>query len=151
MTSKRKPFDTIIFTINSTRTQEDDETNNISEDEKALKVQASLSPLLAEPYKSRLFQICETWKRHGDIGFAYSKVVYYEKQYKKGLMSHQKMKNFLIKALEEETKIQLHSTKKKSVSRTFGTRTIDEYHKLEGTDNCYYLEYSEKQSRMEKI
>lgn len=34
-------------------------------------------------------------------------------------------------------------TKKKSVSRTFGTRTIDEYHKLEGTDNCYYLEYSE--------
>ena len=115
-TSKRKPFDTIIFTISSTRNQEDDETNSISEDEKALKVQVSLSPLLAEPYKSRLFQICETWKRHGDIGFAYSKVVYYEKQYKKGLMSHQKMKNFLIKALEEETKIQLHSTKKKSVS-----------------------------------
>ena len=34
-------------------------------------------------------------------------------------------------------------TKKKNVSRSFGTRTIDEFHKLEGTDNYYYLEYSE--------
>ena len=34
-------------------------------------------------------------------------------------------------------------TKKKSISRSFGTRTIDEFHKLEGTGNCYYLEYSE--------
>jgi hypothetical protein len=34
-------------------------------------------------------------------------------------------------------------TKKKNVSRTFGTRTIDEFQRIEGTDNSYYLEYSE--------
>ena len=32
--------------------------------------------------------------------------------------------------------------KKKSVSRTFGTRTIKEFTKLEGSENSYYLEYS---------
>ena len=32
--------------------------------------------------------------------------------------------------------------KRKNVSRTFGTKSINEYHKLEGTDNSYYLEYS---------
>ena len=32
--------------------------------------------------------------------------------------------------------------RKKSVNRTFRTRTISEFHKLEGTDNCYYMEYS---------
>ena len=32
--------------------------------------------------------------------------------------------------------------KKKSVSRSFGTRPINEFHKIEGTDNSYYLEYS---------
>ena len=32
--------------------------------------------------------------------------------------------------------------RKKHVKRSFGTRTIDEFHKLEGTDNTYYLEYS---------
>ena len=32
--------------------------------------------------------------------------------------------------------------KKKSVSRTFGTRTINEFIKIEGSENSYYLEYS---------
>jgi hypothetical protein len=30
----------------------------------------------------------------------------------------------------------------KNVSRSFGTKTINEYHRLEGTTNTYYLEYS---------
>lgn len=33
-------------------------------------------------------------------------------------------------------------TKGKYIKRSFGTRTLNEYHKLEGTDNSYYLEYS---------
>lgn len=32
--------------------------------------------------------------------------------------------------------------KKKHVKRSFGTRTLDGYNKLEGTENSYYLEYS---------
>jgi hypothetical protein len=32
---------------------------------------------------------------------------------------------------------------KKSVDRSFGTRTLSEFHQLEGTNNSYYLEYSE--------
>lgn len=32
--------------------------------------------------------------------------------------------------------------KRKKVSRSFGTRSIDEYTNFGGTDNCYYLEYS---------
>ena len=32
--------------------------------------------------------------------------------------------------------------KRKHIKRSFGTRTLDEYHKLEGTTNSYYLEYS---------
>ena len=32
---------------------------------------------------------------------------------------------------------------KKSVYRSFGTRPLNEFHKLEGTDNCYSLDYSE--------
>lgn len=35
-----------------------------------------------------------------------------------------------------------HGMKKKNINRNFGSRTIDEFHKLEGTDNCYYMEYS---------
>lgn len=31
---------------------------------------------------------------------------------------------------------------KKSVDRSFGTRPLNEFHKIEGTDNSYYLEYS---------
>ena len=30
----------------------------------------------------------------------------------------------------------------KSVSRSFGTKNINDYHKVEGSDNTYYLEYS---------
>ena len=33
--------------------------------------------------------------------------------------------------------------RKKQVSRSFGTRTIDEFYRIEGTENSYYLEYSE--------
>ena len=33
--------------------------------------------------------------------------------------------------------------KKKHIKRSFGTKTLDEFHKLEGTTNSYYLEYSE--------
>lgn len=32
--------------------------------------------------------------------------------------------------------------KRKNVSRTFGTRTLDEFERIEGTDNSYFLEYS---------
>lgn len=32
--------------------------------------------------------------------------------------------------------------KEKNVKRSFGTRTISEFHKLEGSNNSYYLEYS---------
>lgn len=32
--------------------------------------------------------------------------------------------------------------KGKHIKRSFGTRAIDDYHRLEGTDNSYYLEYS---------
>ena len=32
--------------------------------------------------------------------------------------------------------------RKRHIKRSFGTRTIDEFHKLEGTENSYYLEYS---------
>lgn len=32
--------------------------------------------------------------------------------------------------------------KRKNVSHTFGTRPINEFHKIEGTKNSYYLEYS---------
>ena len=32
--------------------------------------------------------------------------------------------------------------KEKNVKRSFGTRALDEYHKIEGTTNSYYLEYS---------
>ena len=33
-------------------------------------------------------------------------------------------------------------TRKKYVKRSFGTRTLDEFNRLEGTTNSYYLEYS---------
>ena len=36
-----------------------------------------------------------------------------------------------------------HSIVKKSVDRSFGTRPLNEFHKIEGTDNYYSLEYSE--------
>lgn len=32
--------------------------------------------------------------------------------------------------------------KRKYINRSFGTRALDGYHKIEGTDNSYYLEYS---------
>ena len=32
--------------------------------------------------------------------------------------------------------------RKRNVKRSFGTRTLSEFHKVEGTDNSYYLEYS---------
>lgn len=32
--------------------------------------------------------------------------------------------------------------KRKNVNRTFGTKSLNEFHKLEGTDNSYYQEYS---------
>ena len=36
-----------------------------------------------------------------------------------------------------------HSIVRKSVDRSFGTRPLNEFHKIEGTDNYYSLEYSE--------
>lgn len=35
-----------------------------------------------------------------------------------------------------------NGTKKKNIKRSFGARNISEFHKLEGTENSYYLEYS---------
>ena len=112
---RRKPFDTIRFVITKNEAAAENPGSGLTEEQMEYEVYSFLHPILGEPYRSRLHDICDTWKKHGDIRFAHSKIKYYEKQAQEGKMSPLKMKNFLIKALEEETKTELHLSKKRKL------------------------------------
>ena len=113
--SRKQPFDTIRFTITKTGVQDESKENTASDTQKEAKIISVLSPLLEEPFKGRILTYIRTWQNHGDFNFVYSKVVYYSDLLAKGSIAPQKMKNFLLKAIEEETHIKLRVSRKKQV------------------------------------
>ncbi len=110
---KKQAFDTIHFTIRSTAPESVFNGQEQKNDSEVLgEVYSYLSSLVDSGIRSKLLKICETWSRHGDLRFVYSKILYYDKMMKKQLMTRDKMKNYLFKALESETHVQLRTSRK---------------------------------------
>jgi len=106
-----KLMDTVLFTLKSKNPQ----TSTASAGEQRDYILRHLPIFLNEPYASQVWKYVQTWQNHGDLGFVYAKVKYYNEQASAGKMKSAKAKNFLIKALEEETHIKLHTSKKKKI------------------------------------
>lgn len=114
-TDKKKPsLDTVHFTIGP-KTEQDSGASLPSEDEQEAVCIAFLSPLLEEPYRGRLTAYARQWRLHGDIGFVYAKIRYYEQMMRSGRMTPAKMRNFLLKAISEETGIKLRRQSRRRV------------------------------------
>ena len=109
-TRGKTPFDTVLFTIETSDPAAGAGTG-VSEADMAAAVTAFLSPLVEEPYRSRLPAITTNWKNHGDLPFVHSKVTYYSDLLKQGKITPQKMKNYLLKAIHDETGTQLRTTR----------------------------------------
>ena len=78
-------------------------------------VRNTLPLFLDEPYSSGVKKFIGIWRNHGDLGLVYAKLKYYTEQANSGKMTIQKAKNFLIKAIETETHVILHTSRKKSI------------------------------------
>lgn len=106
-----KTKDTIVFKIKPTEPR----AEPTSAQEQREYVLQHLPLFLSELYSSNLWKFVQTWQNHGDLGFVYAKIKYYTEQVAAGNMTPNKAKNFLIKALEEETHVRLHTSKKKKI------------------------------------
>lgn len=107
----KREFDTIRFKIREKKTG----LPPVSEREMVEEVVAGLSPHLDEPYRSSLRRIAEKWRNHGNITLVYSKVRYYTEQARAGRMTQLKARNYMIKAIEEETGTSLRKTRRRKV------------------------------------
>lgn len=107
----KKEFNAVRFWIkkNGQPERTHDEGKMVSE------VVQLLSPYLDEPYRTRLYSIANTWRNHGDISLVHSKVIYYTSQISSGKMTPLKAKNYMIKAIEDETHTELRKTRRKKV------------------------------------
>lgn len=108
-TKGKTPFDTVLFTIETTEPA--GAAAPLSENSMAAAVIAFLSPIIEEPYRSRLPAITTNWKNHGDLPFVHSKVTYYADLLKQGKITPQKMKNYLLKAILDETGTRLKTSR----------------------------------------
>lgn len=109
---KKPTMDTVRFTIEKKGAQQKE---YVPEQQMAAKVIAFLTPLLQEPYKSNIHAFTQKWRQHGDLGFVYAKIEYYEKMVQTGKMTPAKMKNYLLKAISDETHIQLRKTGRRKI------------------------------------